>query len=69
MDGNDLDAVVAAFDTARHHKGACPRVIIFNTKMCHGIDFLESREKTHFIRVEADEWALALARHEEQKPL
>lgn len=69
VDGNDLDAVVAAFDTARHHKGACPRVIIFNTKMCQGIDFLESREKTHFIRVEADEWALALARHEEQKPL
>ena len=60
VDGNDLDAVVAAFDTARSHGGAQPRVIICNTTMCKGIPFLESREITHFVRVEPEEWAKAL---------
>lgn len=68
VDGNDLDAVVAAFDAARNHPAPCPRVIICNTKMCRGISFLEAREKTHFIRVDADEWAKALAEHEGKKP-
>lgn len=60
VDGNDLDAVVAAFDAARAHPGDCPRVIICNTKMCKGVPFLEDREITHFVRVEADEWAKAI---------
>ena len=60
MDGNDLDAVVAAFDAARSHDGAQPRVIICNTTMCKGIPFLERREITHFVRVEPEEWAMAL---------
>ena len=68
VDGNDLDAVVEAFDNARNHEGDCPRVIICNTKMCKGIPFLEDREVTHFIRVEADEWAKALTILDEEKP-
>lgn len=68
VDGNDLDAVVEAFDNARNHTGNCPRVIICNTKMCKGIPFLEDREVTHFIRVEADEWAKALNILDEEKP-
>jgi transketolase len=28
--------------------------------MCKGVPFLEGREKTHFIRVEADEWQRTL---------
>ena len=60
VDGNDLDALVAAFDAARNHTGDCPRVIICNTKMCKGVPFLEDREITHFVRVEADEWTKAL---------
>ncbi|WP_028958352.1 transketolase [Sulfitobacter sp. 20_GPM-1509m] len=60
VDGNDLDAVVAAFDAARSHDGAQPRVIICNTTMCKGIPFLERREITHFVRVEPEEWAKAL---------
>tara|TARA_R110000764_G_scaffold8477_2_gene28477 strand:+ start:2379 stop:3230 length:852 start_codon:yes stop_codon:yes gene_type:complete len=60
VDGNDLDAVVAAFDAARSHDGAQPRVIICNTTMCKGIPFLERREITHFVRVEPEEWAMAL---------
>ncbi|WGW05727.1 transketolase [Tropicibacter oceani] len=61
VDGNDLPALVRAFDNARNHPGDAPRVIICNTQMCKGVPFLEARDKTHFIRVDADEWAKALA--------
>lgn len=68
VDGNDLAAVVAAFDAARAVTEAKPRVIIFDTTMCKGVPFLEAREITHFVRVEADEWSKALAVLEEGKP-
>ena len=60
VDGNDLPAVLKAFDTARHLTEAKPRVILFDTLMGKGVPFLETREKNHFIRVEASEWQLAL---------
>lgn len=60
VDGNDLAAVLAAFDTAMALTEAKPRVILFDTLMGKGVDFLETREKNHFIRVEADEWQAAL---------
>ncbi|WP_419736529.1 transketolase [Pseudomonas sp. COR18] len=60
VDGNDIPALVAAFDAARQHTGPQPRVIICDTRMGKGVDFLESREKTHFIRVDENEWDLAL---------
>ncbi|WP_109514506.1 transketolase [Pseudomonas ovata] len=60
VDGNDLDALVKAFDAARDHPGAQPRVIICDTRMGKGVPFLESREKTHFIRVDENEWDIAL---------
>ena len=68
VDGNDLDALVAAFDAARTLTEPKPRVIICHTKMCKGVDFLENREITHFVRVEADEWSRALAKLEEARP-
>jgi transketolase len=61
VDGNDLDAVVAAFDAAISHPEPQPRMIIVDTLMGKGVAFLEKREKNHFIRVEAHEWKLALA--------
>jgi transketolase len=60
VDGNDLAALVNAFDAARNHAGDQPRVIICDTRMGKGVDFLETREKTHFIRVDENEWDLAL---------
>ncbi|MFQ8433825.1 transketolase [Amaricoccus sp. W119] len=60
VDGNDLDAVVAAFDAAKDHAGPEPRIIIADTQMGCGVPFLEAREKNHFIRVEEHEWQLAL---------
>lgn len=61
VDGNDIPALIAAFDAARAHKGAQPRIIICDTKMAKGVPFLEARERNHFLRVEPEEWALALA--------
>jgi transketolase len=61
IDGNDLDAVIAAFDAARNHPDPKPRMIIADTRMGCGVPFLEAREKNHFIRVDAHEWQLALA--------
>ena len=68
VDGNDLDALVAAFDAARAHSEPRPRVVICNTVMCKGVDFLEAREMNHFVRVEPGEWAQALAKLEEARP-
>ena len=61
VDGNDLAAVIAAFDAARAATGPQPRVILFDTLMGKGVPFLEARDKNHFIRVEADEWQQAIA--------
>ena len=60
VDGNDLPAVVRAFDTARVCTEPQPRVILFDTLMGKGVPFLEQREKNHFIRVDPPEWQQAL---------
>lgn len=60
VDGNDLDAVVAAFDAAKDANGGKPSMIIADTLMGKGVPFLEAREKNHFIRVDEHEWQLAL---------
>ncbi len=60
IDGNDLDAVIAAFDAAKADASPRPKIIVADTLMGKGVPFLEAREKTHFIRVEPHEWALAL---------
>jgi transketolase len=60
VNGNDIDALVKAFDEARSRSEQKPHVIICDTKMAKGVSFLETREKAHFIRVEADEWQKAL---------
>jgi transketolase len=59
VDGNDIPALVTAFDAARNHRGAFPRVSSCDTKMAKGVPFLEARERNHFLRVEPEEWAQA----------
>ena len=61
VDGNDLDALVDAFDAALASDGDKPRVIICDTLMGKGVPLLETRDKTHFIRVDENEWSVALA--------
>ena len=61
VDGNDLPAVIAAFDAARALTEDKPRVILFDTVMGRGVPFLETRDKNHFIRVDPPEWQQAIA--------
>lgn len=68
VDGNDLAAVVATFDNAKNHAGNQPRVILCDTLMGKGVPFLETRDKNHFIRVDADEWQKAIAVLDANKP-
>ena len=60
IDGNDLGAVIDAFDRAVSHAAPVPRMIVCDTRMGCGVPFLEAREKNHFIRVDAHEWKLAI---------
>ncbi len=60
VDGNDINAVRAAFDAAKAEPSPRPRMIVADTLMGKGVPFLEAREKNHFIRVDAHEWQLAL---------
>jgi transketolase len=60
VNGNDIDALVKAFDTAREISEQKPRIIICDTKMAKGVPFLEQRESNHFLRVEPDEWQKAI---------
>ena len=60
VNGNDLPAVLAAFDAARALPDAQPRVILFDTLMGKGVPFLETRDKNHFIRVDPPEWQKAI---------
>ncbi|MBN3253721.1 transketolase [Pectobacterium brasiliense] len=68
IDGNDLAAVIKAFDNAKNHPENKPRVILCDTLMGKGVPFLETRDKNHFIRVDADEWQKALSVLDENKP-
>jgi transketolase len=60
VNGNEIGALVHAFDAARSLPERKPRVIICDTKLAKGVPFLESRDKSHFLRVEQPEWALAI---------
>jgi transketolase len=68
VDGNDLPAVVRAFDAARALAEPRPRVILCDTLMGKGVPFLEQREKNHFIRVDPPEWQQALAILDQNQP-
>lgn len=59
IDGNDRMAIVAALDAALAAPAGMPRVIVLDTVMGCGVPLFANREKNHFIRVGADEWAIA----------
>ncbi len=61
VNGNDLPALLAAFDRCRALDQAKPRVLLLDTLMGKGVPFLETREKNHFIRVDPEEWQQAIA--------
>jgi transketolase len=58
VDGNDISALIGALDELREHRGS-PSVLICDTRIGRGAALLETREKAHFLRVEAHEWEIA----------
>jgi transketolase len=56
IDGNDVEAVMGAFDQLRELDGR-PKAIVLRTTPGKGIPTLERRERAHFVRVAPDEWA------------
>lgn len=56
IDGNDMGALMGAFDAARAADGI-PKAIVLRTTPGKGIPTLETRERAHFVRVGADEWS------------
>ena len=60
VNGNDVGALLAAFDNAAAQAAAVgrPSVILCDTKVGRGVPLLEDREKAHFMRIEEHEWQL-----------
>ena len=69
IDGNDIAALVAAFDAARGMDTEGPRLVICDTRMGRGVPFLEERERNHFLRVEPEEWRKAIDVLEAARPV
>lgn len=60
--GNDMDAVVAALETAKTFVGkGKPIVVLMKTGMGHGIDFMQGSHEWHGIAPNDDQLAKALA--------
>lgn len=58
-DGHDVAALLEHLTALRELEDPRPRVLIADTTLGKGVDFLEAREKLHFMKVEDDEWARA----------
>ncbi|MBS1678380.1 MAG: transketolase [Actinobacteria bacterium] len=64
VDGNDLTAIVTAFDRLRSRDGR-PKAIVLRTSPGKGVPTIEARERAHFVRVGDDEWDALKAELEE----
>ncbi len=60
VNGNDVDAVVAALDAADAAAAphGQPSVVLCDTKVGFGVPLLENREKAHFMRIDEHEWQI-----------
>ncbi|SDF35061.1 transketolase [Pseudonocardia oroxyli] len=58
VDGNDADALLAAFDAISAEPVGTPSVILCDTRIGRGVPLLETREKAHFMRIDEHEWAI-----------
>lgn len=58
VDGNDVEALLAAFDAAAEQAEphGTPSVILCDTVIGRGVPLLEAREKAHFMRIDEHEW-------------
>lgn len=60
VDGNDLEALLAAFAAADAVEDK-PKCLVCHTRLGHGSPTIIAQNKAHFVRVEADQWALIAA--------
>ena len=58
-DGHDVPALIQQITALRKREEPRPRVLVVDTTLGKGVDFLEAREKLHFMKVEPEEWARA----------
>jgi transketolase len=60
VDGNDVEALVAAMDRADSEAAAVgrPSVVLCDTRIGSGVPLLENRTKAHFLRIDEDEWQI-----------
>lgn len=54
VNGNDISALIAAFDELRETKG--PKCIVARTTPGFGVPTLMERERAHFVRIAEGEW-------------
>jgi transketolase len=55
VDGNDVAALLGAFDRARGVTGK-PKAVVCRTTLGCGVPLIMGRERNHFVRVDDDEW-------------
>jgi transketolase len=55
VDGNDVGALLEAFDKGRAITDA-PKAIVCRTTLGKGVPMIVERERNHFVRVDDDEW-------------
>lgn len=65
LDGNDIAALVGAFDRLSQMAG--PKVIVARTTPGFGVPSLVSRPRAHFVRVGEDEWSRLLTELEDSR--
>jgi transketolase len=58
-DGHDVPALLEHLAALRGSGDPRPRALIVDTTLGKGVDFLEAREKLHFMKVEPEEWTRA----------
>ena len=64
IDGNAMDAVVAALVGARQRNGR-PKAIVLRTLPGKGVRRIEESEKSHFFRVDVGQWDSIIAEFEQ----
>jgi transketolase len=55
VDGNDIGALLDAFDRARAAEDL-PKALVCRTTLGCGVPLIMERERNHFVRVDDDEW-------------
>ena len=56
VDGNDVEPCWTRSTTCTTESTGAPSVILCDTRVGCGVPLLETREKAHFMRIDADEW-------------